>query len=171
MAIWDIKERYDLARSNSLESQATRGIFMGGFSTDESNIVDFITITSSGNAADFGDCTQTSQNSGCGSSTRAIHICGGGPTNGGVEMDTIDYFTISSTGNAADFGNLSVARRRHCGLGNSIRGICAGGRVDPNMKNEIDFVTIATTGNATDFGDLLSASGYTAGTVLVLLEV
>ena len=55
MAIWDIKERYDLARSNSLESQATRGIFMGGFSTDESNIVDFITITSSGNAADFGD--------------------------------------------------------------------------------------------------------------------
>ena len=56
MAIWDIKERYDLARSNSLESQATRGIFMGGFSTDESNIVDFITITSSGNAADFGDC-------------------------------------------------------------------------------------------------------------------
>ena len=137
MAIWDIRERYELARGNDLESQATRGIFMGGFSTDESNIVDFITITSSGNAADFGDCTQTSQNSGCGSSTRAIHICGGGPTNGGVEMDTIESLSISSTGNAADFGNLTVARRRHSGFSNSIRGICAGGRVDPNMKNEI----------------------------------
>ena len=127
MAIWKIKERYELARGNDLESQATRGIFMGGFSTDESNIVDFITITSSGNAADFGDCTQTSQNSGCGSSTRAVHICGGGPTNGAVEMNTIDYFTISSTGNAADFGDLSVARRRHAGLGNSISGFCVGG--------------------------------------------
>ena len=78
-------------------------------------------------------------------------------------MDTIDYFTISSTGNAADFANLSVARRRHLSGMVTQQEVYAGGRVDPNMKNEIDFVTIATTGNATDFGDLLSASGYTAG--------
>ena len=122
MAIWKIKERNELARGNDLESQATRGIFMGGFSTDESNIIDFITITSSGNAADFGDCTQTSQNSGCGSSTRAIHICGGGPTNGGVEMDTIESLSISSTGNAADFGDLIQPRNNIGGSSN-----CHGG--------------------------------------------
>ena len=78
-------------------------------------------------------------------------------------VSSFDALSISSTGNAADFGNLTVARRRHSGFGNSVRGLCAGGRVDPNMKNEIDFVTVASTGNAIDFGDLTQGKSKCGG--------
>jgi hypothetical protein len=62
------------------------------------NTIDFITISSTGNAADFGDLTQVRYSSGtCSSSTRGV-IGGGYSAPGGV--NTIDFITISSTGNA-----------------------------------------------------------------------
>ena len=167
MAVWDIKERYDLVRANQdeLNIQGSRGIFMGGFaptvSAGECDIVDYISIAHGGLAADFGNLSAArSQNAGFGSNSRAICSGGGGPDNGGDCMNVIDIATIMSTGNFADFGNLSVARRGVSGCSNQTRGLTNGGE-EPGLSDVIDFITIASAGNAADFGNLVTAGGGT----------
>ena len=89
-----------------------RGMFAGGFAPGTVDTVDYITISTTGNATDFGNL-QSADRYGCtgsASTTRGL-FCGGG-TNNNIE-DTIDYFTIASTGNATDFGDLTVARSSH----------------------------------------------------------
>ena len=170
MAIWDIKERNDIVRANEdrFVIAGSRALFMGGFAPSDPNgendTVDYVSIVQGGTASDFGNLTNhRSQQGGFSSNTRAVCSGGGGPADGGAELNTIDFGTIMSTGNFIDFGDLTVARRRVAGYSNQTRGITAGGRVDPVMKDEIDFVTIASTGDATDFGNSLSVSGYVSG--------
>ena len=114
------------------------------------NTIDFITISSTGNAVDFGDLTQARYISGaCSSSTRGVF---GGGLNPGI-VNTIDFITISSTGNASDFGDLTQARLYLAACSSSTRGVFGGGYAPGNV-NTIDFITISSTGNASDFGDL-----------------
>jgi hypothetical protein len=115
-------------------------------------IIDYITLSTLGNAIDFGDLIAArGYAAGCSSSTRGI-IAGGSDTN------TIQYLTISSTGNSIDFGGiLTSTHRQGPGCSNSTRGVFMGGYRGPSPsgdKNTIDYVTIASTGNAVDFGDL-----------------
>ena len=35
----------------------TRGLFGGGYGNDNSNVIDYVTIATTGNATDFGDLT------------------------------------------------------------------------------------------------------------------
>jgi hypothetical protein len=116
-----------------------------------------VTISSTGNATDFGDLTTNVYQSGaCSSGTRAIR--GGGQTTGSSDsaVNTMDYVTISSTGNATDFGDLLTKTRYGVACSSSTRGIFWGGRDEFGVKtNTIQYVTIASTGNATDFGDML----------------
>jgi hypothetical protein len=144
------------------------GVFAGGDTPAKSNVIDYVIITSLGNAADFGDLNVgLDAIGGFGSNTRGI-IAGGGNT-AATGVNTIQYITYASKGNTTNFGNLnSNARVNGNGaLSNSTRGIVAGGEgAAPTypLTNVIDFVTIATTGNATDFGDLLSAAYVMGGT-------
>jgi hypothetical protein len=131
-----------------------RGLFFGGGyspATGVYNIIDYITISTVGNAQDFGDLTQARNTTGsCSSSTRGL--CAGGFPG---TLNVIDYVTISSTGNAISFGILSESRMHLAGCSNATRGIFgAGWSVE---KNTIDYVTISSTGNAVDFGDLTVA--------------
>ena len=145
------------------DSRYGRGLFtLGGH--PHSNSIDYVTISSMGNANDFGDLTYTQDSSsgGCSSSTRGI-FGGGGPSN----RDTICFVTIATTGNALDFGNLTEARRGTTAHSNSTRGIFAAGRADPSGSNpvdNIDFITIASTGDAIDFGNLTVARRYAGST-------
>ena len=69
-----------------------------------SNIIDYVTIASTGNATDFGDLTQArAELAACSSSTRGVF--GGGERTGG-NSNVMDYVTIGTTGNATDFGDL-----------------------------------------------------------------
>jgi hypothetical protein len=137
-----------------------RGVFGGGrgpAAPAPDNIIDYITISSTGNATDFGDLTVARRRvSACASSTRGIWGGGYNP-----DRNVLDYITISSTGNAADFGDLTVARRTVGSTSNSTRGLWAGGTINPpapdTVLNTIDYVTIASTGNAVDYGDLTIA--------------
>jgi len=82
-----------------------RGVCAGG---DGSNVIDYITITSTGNSTDFGDAVGSGgekRRGGTDSGTDNIGIFGGGPAGG---AKTIDKITISSTGNASDFGDRTV---------------------------------------------------------------
>ena len=47
----------DQNNSNSTGGTGTRGVFAGGYSPGETNIIDYVTIETLGNAQDFGDLT------------------------------------------------------------------------------------------------------------------
>tara|TARA_Y100000768_G_scaffold288186_1_gene222436 strand:- start:225 stop:1409 length:1185 start_codon:yes stop_codon:yes gene_type:complete len=153
-------------------SSSTRGVFAAGYRSSPvssgSNTVDFITITSTGNATDFGDTIGTQYGcAGASNATRGIisggHLAPSGNTN------TMQFITIATTGNSIDFGDMvqAYAVRVHGGSSSSTRALFMGGyrtSGSPNATNEINSVEIATTGNATDFGDLTNAPMYTAAT-------
>ena len=137
-----------VATSPEAQTGGARGVFFGGFNV---NTIQYVTISSTGNAIDFGDLTTTNFNAGaCASSTRAV--C----TNGRATGLSMEYVTISSTGNASTFGNLSFSRSTTANsmCSSSTRGIVAGGNVGPVFQNTIDYITISSEGNAIDFGDL-----------------
>jgi len=160
------------AASGSVTPAAVRGLFGGGSSAGP-NVIDYISISSTGNAIDFGDLTVARlELAACSSSVRGVWA-GGYSTNGATYYRTIDYVTIATTGNATNFGNLQTPGKRGiAGCSSSTRGVFAGGySADTSLLyNVIDYITIATTGNATDFGDLsatrfvlASASSSTRG--------
>ena len=136
-------------------SSPTRGLFAGGgsptFPGFNQSSIDFITISTLGDAQDFGDLTVARHVlSGCSNSVRGI--CGSGLNPSSV--DTIDYVTIATLGNAVDFGNLLAATRSANGCASPTRGVFAGGDGSPAKINTIQYVLISSQGDAVDFGDL-----------------
>jgi len=133
----------------------TRALWASGYNGSTwSNVIDYITIDTTGNATDFGDLTVSR------SSPRAVSngnrgIFGGGEASGSYN-NQIDYVTIATTGNATDFGDLTEARKGGTATSSDTRGCFAGGEKSggTNRSNVIDYITMATLGNATDFGDL-----------------
>ena len=128
----------------------------------ETNLIEFITISSMGAQQDFGDSTVSArQRGGLSNSTRAM--AAGGTTTAPSKTDTIDFVTVASTGNASDFGNLAAATTGSpSGVCSQTRGIFAGGEV-PSQSDVIQYVTIAETGNTVDFGNLTVARNTISG--------
>ena len=143
----------------AVDATSARGLFGGGRTPSYLNTIDYVTISTTGNAQDFGDLTQARGYMASSSSrTRGVFNGGGVPS----AVNTQDFITISSTGDASDFGELQTARY---GIGNcssSIRGVFGGGN-NPSASNVIEFITIATVGNTQDFGDLTQARVYVSG--------
>ena len=136
-----------------------RGVFNSGrtASASDKNNIDFITISTAGNAIDFGDSIQSteSNNTSCVSSkTRGLYA--GGYKHPTGHHNQIGFITISSTGNSTDFGDLTQSRRAIAGVSNATRGCFCGG-LSPTPRDTVDYVTIATTANAVDFGNLTLA--------------
>ena len=134
----------------------TRGLGGGGYNdpgTVQSE-TKYLTFSTKGNMAVFGDLSVARQGSAaCSNSIRSVVAGGSTPSRSNV----IDYFTTASIGNAADFGdlNMGTSASLHMSGGNHTRGIFAGGNPSPgSLTNAIDFITFSTVGNSTDFGDL-----------------
>ena len=149
-------------------ASSTRGLFTGGSNAPQTprvlyNIIDYVTIASTGNAQDFGDLTSKHEMHGSASSpTRGIAY--GGRSAPSTTINIIEYITIATLGDGVDFGDVRDDGAHAHGTSNSARGVFAGG-TDP-YRNSIDFITIATTGNGVDWGDLPITSGsyaYAAG--------
>ena len=132
---------------------SARGLFGGGsqpFST-KLNLIEFITISTTGNAQDFGDLTDArGAIFGCSSHVRGVFA---GGNDGSNNVNTIDFVNIETTGDAKDFGDLSVVAYNGSGASNSTRGVFALGNA-PTYTDSIDFITIFTGGNGLNFGDL-----------------
>ena len=144
-------------------SNSTRAVFGGG-AESPTNVMDYITIASTGNATDFGDLYNGNVDGAMGtaSSTRGL-FSGGRIVN--TYQNVIGYITIASTGNTTDFGDLTVARFQPGSLCNGTRAVFGGGATTGLSElNTIDYVTIASTGNATDFGDVTVARFGAGGT-------
>ena len=140
------------------QGQSGRGVRGGGNDAGDSQVqvMDYITISTTGNAQNFGDLTVArNQFASAASSIRGL-FAGGAPGN----SDVIDYITIASAGNAIDFGNTSVTRGDSKGVSSSTRGVFGGGFTTgpTTASNVIDYVEIPTLGNALDFGDLFTGA-------------
>ena len=138
-------------------SSTTRGVFAGGQFDNpypQTDIIDYITIATEGNAIDFGDLTSaTSHGSGLGNSIRGLFAGGSSPN----KTNVIEFVIIASTGNASDFGDLTGLYSVGSATSNNTRGVFTGGYTAPSRHNLMEFVTISTTGNASDFGDMTYA--------------
>ena len=135
----------------------SRGLWGGGNipGGTHSNVIDYVTISTTGNATDFGDFINQAENvSGC-CSNRIRGVWAGGQQSGNV--DTIQYVTIATTGNAGDFGDLTAAKMSMGACSDGARGVFGSGLIGSTVQDVIEYITIVTTGNGTDFGDLTQA--------------
>ena len=141
----------------------TRGVFANGTivaaGNQVSNIIDYVTIATTGNAQDFGDATGVKQaNPGCSNSTRGLW--GGGYTPSGTS--NIDSVYMSTLGNAIDFGDLTTTLTVGAAFSTQTRGVWAAGYSGGNT-NILNMVRFATEGDATDYGDLSRSTHRTTG--------
>lgn len=138
-----------------------RGVVAGG-DTDSgiTNQIQYIDITTPGNAVDFGDLTAVKRFlSGASNSSRGL--CFGGYTS--AVINNIDYVTISTPGNAQDFGDLQhVNYLKGAACCDGTKAFIFGGYTGSLVKNYIQQVTVSTTGNATDFGNMSLYSFHNA---------
>ena len=140
-------------------SSPTRGIKAGGAevpgSAPELNLIEYVTIQTTGNGQDFGDLiTPAWRLAGCSNAVRGVILEGESPAGDG--LNAISYVTISTLGNAQDFGDATTAGQHSNGTSSSTRGVFMGRQGAspyPNLTF-IDYVHIMTTSNAQDFGDL-----------------
>ena len=153
--------RYGICGSSS----STRGLKWQGMphpgTIEGTQSIDFVTIATTGDASDFGDCAHLNRRCGAlANDTRSVKAGGNG-----VNQDLMEYVTIASTGNTTSFGDLldSTNNGNLGGGSNTTRGVYVG-RFETDTGNDgdrIQYITIASTGNATDFGNLslVSSSG------------
>ena len=149
--VWDITTQFQYAAewpvpfpSNDL------GLFVSAYQT---NVLDFVAISTTGNATDFGDATASKYYvQGHGNATRGITAYGGANGTG-----TIDYVEFATKANAADFGDTATAfgAQQGGGCGNNTRGVFGGATA--NNSDIMEYVTMASLGNGTDFGNLSQA--------------
>tara|TARA_R100001594_G_scaffold15037_3_gene31739 strand:- start:1142 stop:2329 length:1188 start_codon:yes stop_codon:yes gene_type:complete len=144
----------------------TRALFIGGFvpTTSQDNTIDYVTISTLGDAQDFGDSTiKVFQDATCSSRVRSFAMGGSGP---GGQIKEIATNVFSSLGNATDFGDLSDLNYGNQGISDATRGISYGGEgPSPSAGlNLIEYFTMASTGTVQDFGDLnrLTISSFSA---------
>tara|TARA_Y100001970_G_C14232395_1_gene859498 strand:- start:2096 stop:3133 length:1038 start_codon:yes stop_codon:yes gene_type:complete len=155
-----------------------RGLFLGGQGgspQEDREWIDYLDITTTGNAADFGDLIDGNRViQGCSNAARGV-VAGGTDSPGNI----IQYNTIATLGNATDFGDLSQARRGVAAGGSKTRGVFAGGQSPSpgsvpggSGQETIDYITMDTTGDAQDFGNLpysrTGMFGASNGTVMII---
>ena len=129
-------------------SPGPRGVFMGGQNEPSPNqvfdIIDYINISSTGNAVDFGNMAAAEQEgASLGGHIRGFYF-GGDPADNEIET-----LVFASTGNATDYGDLAANSKGGSGTGSRTRGIAFLG----NGGNVINYFTLAATGSGIDFGD------------------
>ena len=152
---------YEFATDSPTLDGGARAVFGAGMLSPSNAVddrMDFVTISTAGNAISFGDASANYEHKigATASNTRGLFAGGNAPG----QVNTIDFITISSTGNASDFGDLTTTANTTAGCGNQTRGIfCNGHRSNsgsPYNSDVIDYVTIASAGNSVDFGDTVN---------------
>ena len=143
-----------------IQTGGARGVIGGGNNPANLTDIEFVTISTTGNATDYGDLTDARGSlTALASRTRALFACGYSPG----DVNTIDFITIASGGTAQDFGDNTASgnngkRYSPRGLSNSTRGLIGGGQGVPSgtQYTDITYITIAQTGNSVDFGDMIT---------------
>jgi len=144
-------------------SNNTRGIITsmeasGSPIAQLNNLIEFITIASTGDAVDFGDQGITSRHAApMSSKTRGVYFGGVGPSPG--HSNVIQYVTISTQGNSSDFGDCISSRNTGpSGGSNATRGLLVHAYDgNPGVTTGVSTIQLSTLGDSVDFGDLTVA--------------
>ena len=133
----------------SASSNGTRAVFGAGGSPDQ-ELMQYVTVASTGNAANFGHSNYSGVNTRAGWSGNGY----GGNAGGGYPIiNTVDYYSVASAGNAQDFGDLSQNVRSPAGgMGDGESFIICGGG-DPGTQFLNRFST-ATGNDGTNIGNI-----------------
>jgi len=150
----------------------TRVIHAGGRHNPESgsdvhniNIIDYITVGSTGDGTDFGDL-HTGQSAGGhdGASNATLLFCNGGYT-GSANLNNMEYLTIASTGNGTDAGDLEQGQSNHATSHGDSKYLIMGGYTGSGSpREEVSTHTFHTSNNASDYGNVGVYAIYGAGT-------
>ena len=147
----DFGDMTESKRDQGSCASPTRAIIAGGYSTDpvsgsQINTIMYVTTSTQGNAANFGDLTVARM--GIGGASNAVRgiFSGGHPSNA-----TMDSVEIATLGDATDFGDLFQATFRGGAASSPTRYVYYGGNVSP--YRDVQYVQFSTRGNAQDFGD------------------
>jgi len=151
-------------RNGGSMSSSTRGVFATGYGPSPGstghNVIDYITIASTGDAIDFGDASGKGYTgNGCSSSTRGVYNLGyiaPGPN----YNSTLDYVEIATVGSRADYGDLSAIGGWNGATASPTRGFFGG--FYPRNDGVIDVIKFASTGTAVEFGTLFVNYGNSA---------
>ena len=93
---------------------------MGGGTSGNRAIIDYITMATLGNATDFGDLlVERVSHGSCSSPLRGL--IGGGLSPGNT--NSMEYITIATTGNSLNFGDLTTAGHNVGGISNAHGGL------------------------------------------------
>ena len=150
-----------LATSTNLQTGGTRGLIQHNClaANAATNVIEFINLTTTGNAVDFGDDTKNIKwCTGAGSRTRAIWSGSYNP----ATTDNIRFSTFASQGNTQDFGDMTQKAVFNSSTSSSTRMIHFCGS-NPSRTNTIEYTTIAHLGNSVDFGDATYVNNYATG--------
>ena len=133
-----------------------RGLIINGFNAggNQTNTIDFVTISTLGNSEDFGDSTiKTFGDASCASRTRSFLLGGSMAVGQSKEISTNVF---ASKGNATDYGDLTDNNYGNRGLADSTRGVSMGGEGPSSSAglNMMEYFTMGSTGSAVDFGDM-----------------
>ena len=127
-------------------ASATRGVFQGG--SPATNIMEYVTISSSGGANDFGDHHRgiTNGNGQCANGTRGL-LAGGylAPVNTNI----IDFITIATTGSTSDYGEIDDGSTGgYSPMASSTRAVFARG------EQNLNYINFTSGGKTQIFGDM-----------------
>tara|TARA_R110002096_G_scaffold135223_2_gene286690 strand:- start:1017 stop:2087 length:1071 start_codon:yes stop_codon:yes gene_type:complete len=129
-----------------------RALVLGGQSSSSLDVIDYYSLSTLGNAVDFGNMTLARQHqASCSSGT--VVFTGGGIT-GSNYRNVIDKVVVATAGNAVDSGDLIQSRIRLCSAANGIYGIWSTGYSDHNnyRYDKSEYVVLATGGNGVNHG-------------------
>lgn len=156
--VWRLSTQLQNAADWGVYPTAPIGVMVGG---GQSQNIQYITISSLGNSADWGGDTNVGNRqltAGASSSTRGVYIGG----NDASSRTSLEYITFASQGDALDFGDCSN-NYGAAGVSNGTRAVFISNAYD---ADDMEYVTIATTGNTSTFGIIGRFSGctYPSGT-------
>ena len=127
---------------------------------NSTNAMSYVTISTLGNAADFGDSTIVAGHRAWGSNAIRGVSFGAELNPSGSKTNVIEFATIATLGNAVDFGDtIQSAIAEGSTMTSATRAVYCGG-ITPSGTNVMQYVQIMTTGDANDFGDLTNARGH-----------
>ena len=159
--VWTLKQVNNAIMGGYWRNANDRAIVGGGFTPSYTNTIGHFKMSSSGDATDFGDLTDSRGEFGAMSNFTRCIFAGGNSATSPNSSNIIDYVIFNTEGNAADFGDLGASTYRSTGVGgNATRGIVTEGNSD---GDQLQFITPSSTGNAVDFGNRTLSGTFVAG--------
>jgi len=158
----DFGDRSTASSGAGTMQSPTRGVFSAGELAASpyavTNVMQYLTISTLGNTADFGDAvTAVRYPAATSNAVRGVQALGGSPN---THINAIEYITMATLGDAIDFGDLVAS---NIGFGGGAFASPTRAVFSVGNNTDTDYIQIMTTGNAVDWGDLRDDQGGGSG--------